>query len=227
MTKITVLGGNPKMTKLCLTVVPDAEGTVDVCRVCGKSLVDHTSITTGVGPVCAKNLGIHKAYKDDIKKFMSELKVEFDKVGPTELTLWSASIKGNQDLIMKEVSTLRHSSQPVGTAIPMTIVGKIDLGINWLRYYPDSRTFVMEETGDGARHDHLPGGVLPVGYRELYNKIQDNGSELEKHSVVNIINPDTGNQVLFNWTGSKGGCWCYNSSNYGGRIYTFLIPRKR
>ena len=83
---------------MCVNV----SGAVNVCRVCGKSLVDHKSVVSGIGPVCAKNLGaIYHTYKTDIQKFMADFATQCAVIGNMEIEFNSWSFKeGYQQMNM-------------------------------------------------------------------------------------------------------------------------------
>ena len=64
-----------------LEILPDADTPVSCCRVCGKTLKDHRSIVSGIGPDCAKKFKtIYHSYstnnlqvfRDDFKKLISK-----------------------------------------------------------------------------------------------------------------------------------------------------------
>ena len=60
---------------------------VTSCRCCGLDLTDWKSQATGVGPVCAKNLGIPYVKKEeDVVVFKKLLKMKIDEIG--DLTFW-------------------------------------------------------------------------------------------------------------------------------------------
>ena len=60
---------------------------VTSCRCCGLDLTDWKSQATGVGPVCAKNLGIPYVKKEeDVVVFKKLLKMKIEEIG--DLTFW-------------------------------------------------------------------------------------------------------------------------------------------
>lgn len=73
---------------------------VTSCRCCGLDLTDWKSQATGVGPICAKNLGIPYVKKEeDVVVFKKLLKLKIDEIG--DLTFWvpkSQIIEGLGDL---------------------------------------------------------------------------------------------------------------------------------
>jgi hypothetical protein len=60
---------------------------VTSCRCCGLDLTDWRSQATGVGPVCAKNLGIPYVKKqEDVAVFKKLLSLKIEEIG--DLTFW-------------------------------------------------------------------------------------------------------------------------------------------
>ena len=56
-----------------------------VCRCCGKTLTDEMSQVTGIGPVCAKYVGVeHPKSKNDVKKFKEDMSKKIDEIGEFE-----------------------------------------------------------------------------------------------------------------------------------------------
>ena len=56
-----------------------------VCRCCGKTLTDEMSQVTGIGPVCAKYVGVeHPKTKDDVNKFKEDMSNKIDEIGEFE-----------------------------------------------------------------------------------------------------------------------------------------------
>jgi hypothetical protein len=56
-----------------------------VCRCCGKTLTDEMSQVTGIGPVCAKYVGVeHPKSKNDVKKFKEDMSNKIDEIGEFE-----------------------------------------------------------------------------------------------------------------------------------------------
>lgn len=158
--------------KITMDVSPNADGTVSACRVCGKSLTDHTSIATGIGPTCAKHIGAIKAYKNDVKKFMEEVKKEFAKIGVTEMTIWHTNIVEGVSPIMTEIEN--HFNQPVK-------VEHATISAEHIEWVPQTKSFSVDLSMD--KHSDV---------RELYDVLKSN-----EIVYVNIINPKTTNWVKF------------------------------
>jgi len=60
---------------------------VTSCRCCGLDLTDWKSQATGVGPICAKKLGIpYVKNQEDVLVFKKLLKLKIDEIG--DLTFW-------------------------------------------------------------------------------------------------------------------------------------------
>ena len=56
-----------------------------VCRCCGKTLTDEMSQVTGIGPVCAKYVGVeHPKSKNDVEKFKEDMSNKIEEVGEFE-----------------------------------------------------------------------------------------------------------------------------------------------
>lgn len=56
-----------------------------VCRCCGKTLTDEMSQITGIGPVCAKYVGVeHPKSKNDVEKFKEDMSNKIDEIGEFE-----------------------------------------------------------------------------------------------------------------------------------------------
>ena len=56
-----------------------------VCRCCGKTLTDEMSQVTGIGPVCAKYVGVsHPKSKNDLVKFKEDMSNKIDEIGEFE-----------------------------------------------------------------------------------------------------------------------------------------------
>lgn len=159
--------------KLKLRVSANADGNVSACRVCGKALTDPTSITTGIGPTCAKHIGAVKAYKTDVTKFMEELKKEFAKVGITEMEIWNSNIVEGGDEIMQLVEN--HFKTPVDEIEHVTI--RTD-HINWV---PQTKSFNV----DASMHHHSD-------IKQLYDVLHQG-----KKVYVNVLNPATTNWHRF------------------------------
>lgn len=64
-----------------------------ICRCCGKTLTDEISQVTGVGPVCAKYVGVeHPKGKDGVEKFMEDISKKIDEIGEFEFWIPKKSI---------------------------------------------------------------------------------------------------------------------------------------
>lgn len=158
--------------KITMDVSPNADGPVSACRVCGKALTDHTSITTGIGPTCAKKIGATKAYKSDVKKFMEEVKKEFQKVGVTEITTWDSYIVQGSHPIMAEINN--HFNK----AVKIEHVTVSTEHVDWLPY---DKSFVVTRQMD--KHSDV---------KVLYDVLKSN-----EVVYVNLMNPKTTNWVKF------------------------------
>ena len=76
-----------------------------ICRCCGRTLTDEMSQVTGIGPVCAKYVGIeHPKTKDDVEKFKEDMSKKIDEIGSFEFWVPKKSIKmwnGTASVLMK------------------------------------------------------------------------------------------------------------------------------
>lgn len=56
-----------------------------ICCCCGKTLTDEMSQITGIGPICAKYVGVpHPKSKDEVEKFMGDMQKKIDDIGEFE-----------------------------------------------------------------------------------------------------------------------------------------------
>ena len=76
-----------------------------ICRCCGRTLTDEMSQVTGIGPVCAKHVGIeHPKTKDDVVKFKEDMSKKIDEIGEFEFWIPKRAIvewKGTAAVMMK------------------------------------------------------------------------------------------------------------------------------
>jgi len=76
-----------------------------ICRCCGKTLTDYMSQVTGIGPVCAKYVGVeHPKTKNDVEQFKSDMSKKIDEIGEFEFWIPKRQIvqwNGSASLIMK------------------------------------------------------------------------------------------------------------------------------
>lgn len=64
-----------------------------ICRCCGKTLTDEMSQLTGIGPVCAKYVGVdHPKSKNDVVKFKEDMSKRIDEIGEFEFWIPKKSI---------------------------------------------------------------------------------------------------------------------------------------
>lgn len=56
-----------------------------ICRCCGRTLTDEMSQITGIGPICAKYVGVeHPKTKDDVEQFKVDISNKIDEIGEFE-----------------------------------------------------------------------------------------------------------------------------------------------
>lgn len=67
---------------------------VGCCRNCGRDLTDWISKASGMGPVCAKHLGITRpTTKSEIEEFNKKLKEKIEEMGEFEFWVPKSQIK--------------------------------------------------------------------------------------------------------------------------------------
>lgn len=165
--------------KITMDVSANADGAVSACRVCGKALTDHTSITTGVGPTCAKRIpGAVKAYKRNVSKFMEEMKKEFAKVGITEMTTWHTNIVEGAQPIMTEIHAQAQvtKSDAIKTAARCTVVST-----DHIEWVPKAKCFWVDLSMD--KHQDV---------KQIYDLLKS-----DEDVCVDVFNPKTHRSVRF------------------------------
>ena len=180
----------------------NASGAVNVCRVCGKSLVDHKSVVSGIGPVCAKNLGaMYHTYKTDIQKFMADFATQCAAIGNMEIELNSWAFKeGYQQMNMafdaakqsNNVATPAVAVAPVNVAIatPAPVVQPIAKPIPTLKYQPASKLIKVKDCGVNQQLE------LHINETSFQAMMIGAGIGMVKDKF-NLHNIDTGNTLLF------------------------------
>lgn len=150
----------PYVNTLDLVVRINGSNAVNVCRICSKSLTDHKSMVSGIGPVCAKSLGVsYHTYQSDIKKFMQQFADECNKVGEFSITWKPYHIKDGKDELFKELISIH--SQFTGnniiaspSIVAPTVLTPISTGngttvsIPCLMYDPDTKAIRVKSNMD-------------------------------------------------------------------------------
>lgn len=175
-------GGN--FWKVKLKIVPNVDGVVNVCRMCGKSLTDHTSIVTGVGPYCAKRLdpAVYQAYKKDTDKFMKMFKDEVSKIGETEVECWTNALDDRSSaFIISELTKLANQQTPlpvVTKSKPVTILftNNIEYNSKVNRFYINRQMVKSEYV------------------QALYSQFEKTGHD----TTIVLVNPKTNGKMEFN-----------------------------
>ena len=76
-----------------------------ICRCCGRTLTDEMSQVTGIGPVCAKYVGVeHPKSKNDVEQFKVDMSKKIDEIGEFEFWIPKRAIvewKGTAAVMMK------------------------------------------------------------------------------------------------------------------------------
>jgi hypothetical protein len=58
-----------------------------ICKCCGRTLTDEMSQITGIGPICAKYVGVeHPKTKEEVEKFKQDMSNKIDEIG--EFSFW-------------------------------------------------------------------------------------------------------------------------------------------
>ena len=203
----------------------NASGAVNVCRVCGKSLVDHKSVVSGIGPVCAKNLGaIYHTYKTDIQKFMTDFATQCAAIGNMEIELNSWAFKeGYQQMNMafdaakqsNNVATPAVAVAPVNVAIatPAPVVQPIAEPIPTLKYQPASKLIKVKDCGVNQQ--------LELHINETSFQAMMIGAGIGMVAdKFNLHNIDTGNTLLFTRVSGN----TFKSDLSSKPIFFFVIP---
>lgn len=64
-----------------------------ICRCCGRTLTDEMSQITGIGPVCAKAVGVeHPKKKSEVEQFLEDMSKKIDEIGEFEFWVPKRSI---------------------------------------------------------------------------------------------------------------------------------------
>lgn len=109
----------PYIRNLDLVVRINASNAVNVCRICGKSLTDHKSVVSGIGPVCAKSLGaIYHTYQNDIQKFMKQFADECNRIGEFTVSWKPFHVKEGYSKISLELLDIHNQFK--GNTIPIS-----------------------------------------------------------------------------------------------------------
>lgn len=197
-------GGN--FWKLKMKVEPNVDGVVNVCRMCGKSLTDHTSIVTGVGPYCAKRLdpAVYQAYKKDTDKFMKLFKDEVSKIGVTEIECWHNALDDKTANYIKE-----HLDKSVSGATAEPSKPNAKVLINHIEYNPQLKTFHIRK--NMCVNDDV---------NALYDQYEKSSGDM----TVTIVNPKSGNHVTFKLQGLHSfECSLYVPISHSGGLSTTQV----
>ena len=83
---LTISEIRQESAKAVKATVKMTAGEVSVCRCCGASLTDEKSQATGLGPVCAKKLGVkYITHLNDVARFKSDLQKRIEEIGSFEV----------------------------------------------------------------------------------------------------------------------------------------------
>lgn len=187
-----------------IDVVADAESSVSCCRICGKTLTDHRSIVSGIGPECAKRLGaVYTKYKQDVNLFMDAFKQHAASLGVMRIIVWRSQIKehlpnfdfavqtwSNQPLVPAQPATTPSNGTTVATPSPAapttaTTINSKKVFIRSTDFIPTIPDVVMK----GCPHGDMYLLIRPTKLRYTAPLV-----ELQK---VILHNLDTGNEMTF------------------------------
>ena len=83
---LTITEIHQESAKAVKATVKMTAGEVSVCRCCGAGLTDEKSQATGLGPVCAKKLGVkYITNLNDVARFKSDLQKRIEEIGSFEV----------------------------------------------------------------------------------------------------------------------------------------------
>jgi len=83
---LTITEIHQESAKAVKATVKMTAGEVSVCRCCGAALKDEKSQATGLGPVCAKKLGVkYITHMADISRFKTDLQKRIEEIGAFEV----------------------------------------------------------------------------------------------------------------------------------------------
>lgn len=191
---LEVVAVNPK-NRFMYTVRINASGSVNVCRICGKSLTDHNSKVSGIGPVCAKNIGMYNTYKTSIQQFMASWQTMVNAVGEFDIMIKSRAIKEGYGALMSEVRDA--CIQQTGTVIPPTPTPiavtpvappKPTYTVPVIKYNPASGLIITKTIGGNPEMF-----IKDADFRKLMG--QSKVDILTKYFI--LVNVDTSAQVQF------------------------------
>lgn len=181
----------------------NASGAVNVCRVCGKSLVDHKSVVSGIGPVCAKNLGaIYHTYQTDIQKFMADFAAQCAAIGNMEVEFNSWAFKDGYQQMTMAFDAAKQSNNavpvpavavaPVNVAVatPAPVVQPIAEHVPTLKYRPATKLIRVKDCGVNQQLE------LYINEQSFQAMMIGAGVGMVKDKF-NLHNIDTGNTLLF------------------------------
>ena len=212
----------------------NASGAVNVCRVCGKSLVDHKSVVSGIGPVCAKNLGaIYHTYQTDIQKFMADFATQCSAIGNMEIEFNSYAFKDGYQLLdvaidtAKQtnsiatppvaVSTINVTSSTTGGVTPAPVLQPTTNPIPTLRYQPSTKLIKVKDCGVNQQ---LELRIDEIAFQDMM-VAAGIGMVKDKFNLHNI---DTGNTLEFTRVNSVAISSTFKSQIGDKAIFFFIIP---
>ena len=196
-----------------LEVIPDTDTPVSCCRICGKTLKDQRSITSGIGPDCAKRLGAaYNSYKSsNLQQFIADFKKEISKVGTMTIKLWGNQVKEN--IHNFDFAVTSYMNQPptavatTATVVPAPIVPAINT-VHRLTEYVVTMDISKFKVLDSLSNNGVQKVPNPYRYAmevhmadlrsmAMHRIGGDVNSKIEMADLITLINPVTQNRVSF------------------------------
>jgi len=188
----------------------NASGAVNVCRICGKSLKDHKSVVSGIGPVCAKGLKhLYHTYQTDIQKFMQQFADECNKIGVMETKFSLFQVNHNMLALQAEIEKIIapqtvvsqplvavNAAPPVPAPVltPVATPVTVDPVIPVLKYDPTSKLIRVKDNGVNQQMEFH---INAESFREL---LIGSGLVLVSKSFK-LLNTISNTSVIFNRQG--------------------------
>lgn len=204
----------------------NATGSVNVCRVCGKSLTDHNSKVSGIGPVCAKNLGLGNTYKISIQQFMADWAAMVNTVGEFNIVIKPYAFKeGNQQLFMEIDKMKNATATPVAPAKPTPVLpAEPKLGHEgnpYVIHYSPSNKITSNGMENAVEVKNEHGQIHLLIKRNDFVPLRSN---IDDMNYITIRNVDNGTSVLFSYNYSvvaTGERFYYGTAN--GKVITLHV----
>ena len=203
---VEIIGFNPKRSRKGIQTFKirvNGSGAVNVCRICGKSLKDHKSVVSGIGPVCAKGLGqLYHTYQTDIQKFMQQFADECNRIGVIEVDFSLYQVKDNMQHLQMEMeaaykNTLNGNVVPVPVNSTPPVPAPVLTPVNvepvtpFIDYDPDTKYIQVINNGLNQRME------FHISEENFQSLLVSSGIALVAKSFK-LRNTKTATSVLFN-----------------------------